>query len=254
MSPSRIAILFLAGAGAGFVNVQAGGGSLLTLPALIFLGLPTAVANGTNRVAILFQCAVATGSFKRMGFDTMRLGFRLSITAIAGAIIGSRIAVDVPDSLFRLLLSLVMVMALAVVLLRRKPGADSCTIEDESGQDIRHPLLQYFLFFIVGLYGGFIQAGVGFLQLFALYVIGGLSLVRANCVKLFVAGIYLIPSLVVFIAYGKVAWVPAIVLAAGTGLGAWLGTHFAVRKGDKWIKVVLALAVLGMAGRLAGLY
>jgi uncharacterized membrane protein YfcA len=236
------------------VNVQAGGGSLLTLPVLIFLGLPTAVANGTNRVAILFQCAVATGSFKRMGFDTIRLGLRLSVTAVVGAIIGSRIAIEVSDSVFRLVLSLVMVMALAVILFRRKPEADACDLGESSGAGIRHPVLQYFLFLIVGLYGGFIQAGVGFMQLFALYVIGGLSLVRANCVKLFVAGIYLIPSLVVFIAYGKVAWVPAIVLAAGTGLGAWLGAQFAVRKGERWIKAVLALAVLGMAGRLAGLY
>ena len=247
-------LLFVAGTAAGFVNVSAGGGSLLTLPALIFLGLPTSVANGTNRVAILFQCAIATGNYKRLGYSNLGLGLRLSIPAVIGAIIGSRIAVDIPDSLFRVILSLVMVMALVVLLLRRGSGGRGSPSEGADGSSIGHPRLQLLLFFVIGLYGGFIQAGVGYLQLFALYVVGGLTLVRANCVKLIVAGLYMIPSLIVFLAYGKVAWIPALVLAAGTGTGGWLGSSFAVRKGEGWIRVVLAIAVLGMAGRLAGLY
>ncbi|MBN1435266.1 sulfite exporter TauE/SafE family protein [Candidatus Fermentibacterales bacterium] len=247
-------LLFLAGVGAGFVNVSAGGGSLLTLPALIFLGLPTAVANGTNRLAILIQCGVSTGTFRRLGHDGLKLGLRLSVTAIAGAVLGSLVAVDTPDAVFRVVLSLVMVLALIVILVRRK-GKAGCPPDQPGAQTgVGHPRLQLLLFFLIGLYGGFIQAGVGYLQIFALYIVGGLSLVRTNCVKIMVTGIYLIPSLAVFIADGKIAWLPALVLALGAGTGGWLGTTFAVRKGEVWIKAVLALAVLAMAGRLAGIY
>ncbi len=249
LSPLSSLILLSVGILAGFLNVVAGGGSLLTMPALIFLGLPASTANGTNRVAILAQNIAAMIKFRRQGFHDFKLGARLSVLAMIGAVFGSQIAITISDALFKQILSGVMLLVVAGMFLKRsKPGTP---VENET---IRRPRLQLLLFFIIGVYGGFIQAGVGFLLIFALATVGGLSLVRTNSLKVIVIGLYMCPSLLVFVLQDKVAWIPAIVMAVGNSLGGWLGSAFSVKKGDQWIRLVLALAVAAMAGRLAGLY
>jgi uncharacterized membrane protein YfcA len=107
---------------------------------------------------------------------------------------------------------------------------------------------------LIGIYGGFIQAGVGYLLIFALNVVGGLTLVRTNSLKVIIIAAYMLPSLVVFVMGGKVDWLPGLTLTLGNSIGGWLGSHFTITKGDRWIKVVLIVAVVAMAGRLMGFY
>ena len=250
MTPLNAILLFLAGIVAGFINVNAGGGSFLTIPLLMILGgLPATAANGTNRVAVLIQNLVAVRNFRRHGFRDIRQGIKLGISAMAGAVIGSFIALDIPEGIFRTVLSIIMVLALVTVL---RPGRKNQP-RDCSG-NLRHPVLQYIIFFFIGIYGGFIQAGTGYLIIFSLSVIGGLSLVKTNSLKIIIIAAYLVPSLIVFIANGEVKWLPALILTAGTSLGGWFGSTFAIKKGDRWIRVILAIAILGMAAKMAGLF
>ncbi len=263
MTWTQALILFATGTVAGFINVVAGGGSLLTMPTLIFLGLPSAAANGTNRIALVGQNLTAVLTFRNKGFRDLRLGLLLGAAAVVGAVGGALIAIEISDQLFKLLLSAVMVLVIAGMLLTgnkqataqrepREAGAEQSEVVP--GERVRYPALQLALFVLVGIYGGFIQAGVGYLVIFALSAVGGLSLVRTNSIKVIVIGLYMVPSLVVFVLDGKVDWPLGLVLTVGNSLGAWLGTTFSVGKGDRWIRAVLVLAVLGMAGRLAGLY
>jgi uncharacterized protein len=250
MTAGSAILLFLAGIAAGFVNVNAGGGSFLTIPLLILLGgLPAAAANGTNRVAILIQNVIAVGKFRKHGFRDIRQGTKLGLSAMAGAVIGSIIAIDIPEGLFRIILSIVMVLALAILL---RPGRKK-TVEHVS-EKLRHPILQMFLFFLIGIYGGFIQAGTGYLIIFSLSIVGGLSLVKTNSLKIIIIAAYMVPSLLIFILNGQVRWLPALILTAGTSTGAWFGSAFAISKGDKWIRIILAAAVLAMAAKMAGLF
>jgi len=247
MKPLQAIILFLGGIAAGFINVSAGGGSLLTLPILIFAGLPVSVANGTNRVGVVIQNIMATINFRRHGMRDVGQGVKLGVSAMLGAVIGSFIALEIPDSLFQIILAAVMVLGLLVVF-RGQRGFDG-TADIPS-----HPWLQLFLFFLIGIYGGIIQAGAGYLVIFSLAIVGGLSLRKTNSLKVVVISLYLIPSLAVYAANGKVQWLPAVILAAGTGIGGWLGSTFCVRGGERWLRIILAVAILGMAGRLIGLY
>ena len=243
-------LLFLAGTAAGFINVNAGGGSFLTIPLLILLGgLPATAANGTNRVAILIQNLFAVKNFRRHGFRDVRQGLRLGASAVAGAVIGSLIAVDIPENAFRTVLSVIMVLALAVIL---RPSEKK--EQEVSEERLQHPVLQIFLFFFVGIYGGFIQAGTGYLVIFSLSIVGGLSLVKTNSLKIIISSAYLLPSLLIFFLHGQIRWIPALVLAAGTSTGGWFGSSFAIKKGDKWIRVILAVAILAMAAKMAGLF
>ena len=250
MTPINAILLFLAGIAAGFVNVNAGGGSFLTIPLLIILGgLPATAANASNRVAVLLQNIIAARNFRRHGFRDIRQGVKLGLSAMAGAVIGSMIALDIPEDVFRTILSAIMVLALAVILhTRRNKHAE------HSSEQLRHPVLQVFMFFFIGIYGGFIQAGTGYLVICSLSIIGGLSLVKTNSLKIIIIAAYLVPSLMVFLLNGEIRWLPALVLAAGTSIGGWFGSTFAIRKGDKWIRIILAAAILVMAVKMIGLF
>src|SRR6056297_2402401 len=120
MNLLHVTIILLVGICAGFLNTLAGGGSLLTMPALIFMGLPSAVANGTNRVALLFQNATATANFKRNGYFDWRLVLMLSIPAVFGAALDCSLAVEIPDQVFNRMLAGVMIMVLMLILFKPK--------------------------------------------------------------------------------------------------------------------------------------
>lgn len=238
--------LLLIGVGmlSGFLNVIAGGGSLITLPILImFLGLPAAVANGTNRLSIISQNVSAVKKFKDKGFFDLKLNILLSATSIPGAIAGTLSAVNIKDALFNKILAVIMIMVMISTFIgniKRSNTSDTA----------KHPVWLAISFFFIGFYGGFVQAGVGFIIIAALTLIGQLSLVRTNSVKVFVVLIFTIPSLIIFILSGKVHWVYGIALAIGNGIGGWFGSHFSVTKGDKWIRVFLAVTVTAMAVKL----
>lgn len=237
--------LLLVGVGvvSGFVNVIAGGGSLISVPVLIFLGLPSAVANGTNRLAIMSQNVTAVKKFKDKGFFDLKLNILLSATSIPGAIAGTLSAVNIKDALFNKILAMIMIMVMITTFIgnvKRSTTSDTA----------KHPVWLAISFFFIGFYGGFIQAGVGFIIIAALTLIGQLSLVKTNSVKVFVTLIYTIPSLLIFILSGKVHWVYGVALALGNAFGGWFGGHISITKGDKWIRVFLAVTVTAMAVKL----
>ena len=242
----HIPVIFTAGILAGFINTLAGGGSLLTLPILIFLGLPTAVANGTNRIAIVAQCAFAVAGFKKKGVSNFKLSLLLSTPAIIGAIIGAYFAVDISDVLFRRVLAVIMLLVLGLILWN--PRQDSSGSSNSLGR--RQLITAMTVFFFIGIYGGFIQVGVGFIIIAAQTTITKFNLVVTNSHKVFIAGIYTIFALIVFAFNGKVCWKIGLCLAAGMGLGGWIGSHWAVAKGEHWIRVVLAICVVAMVIKL----
>jgi uncharacterized protein len=245
----HIPVVFIAGVIAGLINTLAGGGSLLTLPILIFLGLPTAVANGTNRIGLIAQCLSAVAGFKKKGVSNFKLSFLLSLPAISGAVLGSLIAVDISDILFKRVLAIIMLLVLGFILWNPRQGSDG-----SSGSLGRKQLITTMIvFFFIGIYGGFIQVGVGFIIIAALTTFTGLNLVETNSHKVFIVGVYLVFSLIVFAFNDKVCWSIGLYLAAGMGLGGWIGSHWAVDKGERWIRWVLTVCVIAMVIKLSGL-
>ena len=248
----QIPVVFAVGVAAGFINTLAGGGSLLSLPILIFLGLPTAIANGTNRFAIMIQCLFAVAGFKRKGISNFKLSLLLSVPALIGAIVGAQIAVDMSDALFKRVLAIIMLFVLGLILwnpvkkLHINPQYDKDTI----GLRWNRLIITMIAFFFIGIYGGFIQAGVGFIIIAALTTISGLSLVDTNSHKVFVVGIYTAFALLIFVFNGKVCWTVGMALAAGNGLGGWLGSHWVVTRGERWLRLILIICVVAMAMKL----
>jgi uncharacterized membrane protein YfcA len=237
-------LLALLGLLTGVLNVLAGGGSLLTLPFMIFMGMSPAVANGTNRIALLGQNVSAVASFRKKGLSDFKLSLTLGLCTLPGAVLGALAAAGISPIWFKRLLALVMVGVLVEVLRPKRRGG-------EAREERRaRPLLAHAAMVGVGFYGGFVQAGVGFILMALLQGLLGLDLVRVNMHKVFIIGLYMIPSLAVFAFLGDVRWVAGLVLASGNAAGAWLGATVSVRGGERVIKFAFALAVLATAVKL----
>ncbi len=240
--------LLVIGAGviAGFLNAVAGGGSLITLPLLITMGLPSAVANATNRVAIVGQNIFAVAGYHSKGVHAFPYSIWLAISATLGAVLGAKIAVEIDDRLFNRMLSVIMIIIVAYLVL----GKGKSNLEQVERMSFKHQALGVILFFGVGIYGGFIQAGIGFIIIAILTGVNGFGLVKSNSAKVFVALIYTSAALIVFIIEGVINWKFGLILAVGNAIGAWVGSRWSAAKGDVWVKRILVLAVTGLAIKL----
>ncbi|MEL4455065.1 sulfite exporter TauE/SafE family protein [Lutimonas vermicola] len=242
----ELIFLVLIGFVAGVINILAGGGSLLTLPMLIFLGLPPSIANGTNRVAIFIQNIFSISGFRSKGVNTFPHSIYFGISAMLGAIIGAQIAVDISGELFNKILAVIMLFVVTYLVLNRRTNYEDL-IERVTGKYLWISLI---LFFFIGIYGGFIQAGTGFLILLVLSGVNHFSLVKSNAVKVVVAFIYTISALAIFIYNDQVNWKYGLVLSVGNALGGWFASRWSVKKGDGLIKVFLVIMVSVMAIKL----
>jgi uncharacterized membrane protein YfcA len=241
----QLPLLFGVGLVAGTLNVLAGGGSLLTLPLLIFLGLPSAVANGTNRIAIFCQNIFAIRGFRRRGVLPLELALLCTPSALLGSWVGASLAISLDDQLFNRLLALIMIGVLIFTAIDPMKRFR----QEEARFGFRRKALLVGTFFLVGIYGGFVQAGVGFLIIAALLA-HGLDLVRINAIKVFVIFAYTFIALGVFIYHGQINYSLGLALAAGNSIGGMIGPKLAVDKGHDWIKKVVSLTVLVFALKL----
>lgn len=237
------------GAIAGFINTLAGSGSLLTLPLLIFLGLPANVANGTNRVAILMQSIAAVGGFKANNIFEWNDTLRFAIPASLGAILGSVVAVDINEGLMNRIIGALLIFMSVMLLIKPERWLSPKKIPTSKASKGRG-VLTFIIFVAIGFYGGFIQAGVGFFLLAGLVLGAGIDLVRANAYKVLITLVYTVLALGVFILNHQVDYIFGISMGAGSMLGAWIATHVAVKRGAGFIRWFLLACVFVFAVKL----
>jgi len=233
--------LAMAGAAAGFINVVAGGGSLLTMPLMIFLGLSPNAANGSARVAILVQNLAAVLRYRRAGKLELSLIKRLLPPLLVGASAGAWAATVIDPAGFRALLGWIMLGCAALVVFdpSRLMGREAASTRRPASAARLWPTL-----LVIGFYGGMIQAGVGYLILSGLTLVLGLELLEANVMKVVLVFAYTPIALLFFLSEGLVDATAAISLAAGQALGGWLGASAALKRGAGLIRAMLAMVIV----------
>ena len=245
MSLFEAIVLIIAGTFAGFVNSIAGGGSLLIMPLLIFMGLPSAEANGSNRIAIFIQNIFGVAGYRSKGVYVFPFAFWVAIPAVLGAVIGSKIAVDVSDQLFNRILAIVMITVMAITILKPK------MIDlEEIAMTRKRIWVSVVLFFLLGIYGGFIQAGIGFLIIASLTSVHGFNMAKTNSIKVFVILCYTLAAVIIFYLEGKIRWEYGLTVAVGNSIGAWVGSRWSVGKSDRLIRLILLVMVLSLSIKL----
>ena len=223
MESWEFVVLILGGMAAGVINTLAGNGSAITLSILIFTGMPADIANATNRIGAAAQTITAVSSLRRTSRTKLLLGegFWFIIPSIIGSVTGALIAVEVnPDALRTIIGGVMAVLLITMITNPRKWSRQ--TNADKS----RKTALNWIMIFLIALYGGFLQMGIGIMLLSVLVLIAQYSLRDANIIKLMLALIFVLPAFIVFIASGEINWVPGLLLAAGQAIGAFVGARY----------------------------
>lgn len=242
MTLMEVLAMLAVGGIAGFINVLAAGGSMLTLPLLMFLGLPPQVANGTNRVAVALQSVSAVSGFHRLGHSNLAVSLHLAVPAVLGSLLGAWLATGVSDAVFEFVLISAMIGA-SVFMLLPQPRLDTRPLTP----DRLGPVI-YLAMFLIGLYGGFIQVGVGVLFIVVLYRMLRIDLRQVNVFKVSIVLLYTLPALLIFAISDQVRWSMGLVLALGNITGAYLAVkvNLGARGADwvKWITLIVVAAIL----------
>jgi len=245
-------ILAVIGAGflAGFINTLAGSGSLITLPMLMFLGLPANVANGTNRIAIFLQNVVGVGSFRQQKVLDTKMSIWLALPAVIGSLLGAQIAIELNEEIMEKTIGALLFIMFFLILYKPQRW-----IKGKAGHTHAKPsILQFIIFFFIGIYGGFIQAGVGIFLLAGLVLGAGFDLVKANATKLFIVLLYTPFALAIFFLNDQVNLKIGLILAIGNMLGALVASRFAVSWGAKYVRYILLGVILLSGLKLLGVF
>ena len=239
-------ILIVVGFFAGVINTLAGGGSLFTLPVLIFLGLPPNIANGTNRIAIFIQSLSGALGYKSKGISNFPFNIYLGISASIGAVIGAQIAIDLDGRLFNRILAIILIVVGGLILMNAK----NLTHKLPERLTGKYLLFGIIGFFFIGIYGGFINAGIGIVIMLFLNRINRLSLVKTNASKTAIVFIYSSLALAVFAFNDAINWKLGLLMALGTSVGAWWASRWSVKKGDQVIRWAMLITIGIMAVKL----
>lgn len=245
-------ILLIVGVGVfvGFINTIAGSGSLITLPLLMFLGLPANVANGTNRINILLTSLVGVASFRQQKVFKLRDNIWLSLPAIVGAIIGALIAVDLNEEVMTKVIGILMVLLFFTIIYKPQKWLKKYGEQSNS----KYNFWQYVFMFFMGIYGGFIQIGAAVFILSGLVLTAGYDIVKGNAVKLFIILSYTVFALAIFIFNDQVNFVAGLLLGLGSMLGSYLATKVAVEWGPKVVRIILMVVVIFAALKFLGVF
>ncbi len=246
MSWEHILLVLFVGLVTGFINTLSGSGSLISLPVLMFIGLPPHVANGTNRIGILFQNIVSTGNYHRQNVLDAPMGIKVAIPAILGAITGAFVVTGLSERTVEVAVAVVLLLMLIPLWFKPKQWLEG---KDMTGKKT-NLLLRWVIFFGIGLYGGFIQAGVGIFLLSALVLNAGYDLVKANALKVFINLIFTPFALAVFLWQGYIDWSVGLVLAAGNATGAYIASQWSVAWGPAFVRYVLVVVIIGSGVKL----
>ena len=226
----EIGLLLVSGVAVGIINTLGGGGSVITMALFMAMGIPVAVANGTNRIAVVMQNLSATIAFMRKKMLDIKNSLLLGLPTILGTIAGSLFAIDVSEKTFKVCLSLVLAIILVYLIL------DRGNTPKQEGHALKIRWWHYPLFFLVGFYGGYIYIGLGFLILAVTIWTMKLDIVTANVLKGCVIFISTPFALAVFMYKGQVQYDAGLIHGVGNILGAVLASHWAASWGVKFVK------------------
>lgn len=238
------AILLAAGFAAGVVNTIAGGGSFLTLPALMIFGMDPKLANGTNRLAVLFSSASAVATFSRHDTLDYRIAMRLALPTMAGVPIGALLAVYLPAESFKMVFGLIILGMAVVIVMNPKRMLQTRELKNGNSK------LLFPMFFCIGVYVGFIQAGMGILLLIAMSYFSSADLFASNAIKNLIGFLVTLAATIFFIVFGMVSWAPGLTMAVGNLAGGIVGAKLVIKKGNRLIFGCLVVVMLATGFKL----
>lgn len=236
--------LLVAGTAAGTINTLVGGGTYIMLPLLVFLGVPPQVANGTNRIAICFQGLAAARTLRGARIASWSEIIPPALAAFAGGVPGAYLASVMDPDAFRRWMGVILLAGVVLLFLKPRTRGESAPVTAAG----RLPGLAGA--FVLGVYGGFLGAGVGVMILLFLTPVLRLDLVRMLAVKVAMVFLLSLSAGVVFVVHGLVSWRIAVPLIIANVIGGVVGAKLAVKGGEVWLRRIVAVIAAVLAGLL----
>ena len=249
MTTLEVVALIVSGVFVGFINTLAGGGTIISLSLFMFMGLPADVANGTNRIAVILQNFTSATPFKHQKLLDTRKALTLAIPCVIGSVIGAQLSVEIDEATFRKAIGLVMIMMVYFLIV--KP--DKWIKGQISLQKKKLTWVHMLVFFAIGIYGGFVQVGVGYFLLAGIVLGAGYDLVRANAIKVVIVLCYTVFALVVFIVNDKVYWQFGLVHSIGNVIGAFVASRYAISWGAGFVRWFIIVIIIITSADLFGI-
>jgi uncharacterized membrane protein YfcA len=249
MTTFEVIALIVSGVFVGFINTLAGGGTIISLSLFMFMGLPADIANGTNRIAVILQNVTSVATFRQQKLLDTRKALWLALPTVIGSIIGAQLSVEIDEATFRKAIAVVMLMMVFFIL--TKP--DKWLKGQIKLQEMKVSPLLMMIFFAIGVYGGFVQVGVGYFLLAGIVLGAGYDLVRANAIKVFIVLLYTIFALAIFILNDKVNWQYGLVHSIGNIIGAYVASRYAISWGAGFIRWFIIVIILITSADLFGI-
>jgi uncharacterized membrane protein YfcA len=239
------AVLMIAGCTAGLMNAIAGGGTLVTFPALIWIGLPPIIANATSTVALLPATLGSTvGYRKRIQHIAPWLRVFVPVSLIGG-LLGGIFLVQTPSKMFDTMVPFLILFATILFMAHSSFSRFLGTQSVHRPQHSKKWLYGSMAFqFAVAVYGGYFGAGIGILMLASLGMLGFDDVHEMNTLKVILGFLINVVAAVYFIVSGLISWPDAFVMACGTIVGGYSGAHFAQRVPQRSVRS--AITVIGL--------
>jgi uncharacterized protein len=244
-----IFLLFAAGI-AGALNALAGGGSFISFPALLFLRIPAVLANATNTVALWPGLAASTVAYLKRLNAPPRVLIPLLVTSVAGGWAGALLLLKTPQHTF---LRLVPWLLLGGTLLFafgnsiRAIAGKTAVIDDLQHTSWRAILVTSVAELLVSVYGGYFGAGIGFMTLAMLAMLGMRDIHAMGAIRTLLAVAINAAAVVTFIVAGAVLWPQCAVMIAGSLAGGWFGAHYAQKADPGKVRVVVIAVGIAMS-------
>jgi len=249
MSLTLIIILIISGLFVGFINTLSAGGTVISIALYLALGIPAPIANATNRIGVLIQSFSTGLMMKREGLIDNKKTLRLAIPTMLGALVGSLLASVLTQNIFSYFMGAILI--LMIFFLFMNPSKLSQDDKERLSKPIS--LMKYIAFFGIGIYGGFIQVGTGFLLMTAGTMLIGYDIIKTNALKVSIMFLYTLVAMTVFIFDSQIYWSYGLVHSIGSIAGSWVATKFALKKGANFVRWVVVIVIILTALNLFGI-
>ncbi|MDM5188207.1 TSUP family transporter [Bacillus sp. DX4.1] len=236
--------LILAGFLAAFIDSVVGGGGLISIPALLFTGLPPTTAIATNKLASSMGALMSTISFIRSGNVNFKLVSKLFPLTFIGSVLGAFVVKHISSEILKPLV-LVLLIGVAIYTIMKKDWGKDASYR---GMNYKKAILFSCVIFIIGFYDGFFGAGTGSFLLFAFLMVGFDFLQSAGNAKVLNFGSN-IAALIIFLYLDVVNFAYGIPMGLAMILGAFVGSNFAIKKGVSYVRILFIIVTLFLIGK-----
>ena len=245
MDPITLILVFIVGLTSAFIGgLAGGGGGLISIPALIFLGLPANVAVATNRFGVIGGISSMIYKFGKAKMILYNHAIPFIILSAIGSYIGANILLQIDVDLLTRLIGGFLLIMLPLIFIKKDWGLARRIV------DKKWIWTGYAAYFLIGIYDGFLGAGAGIIVTYLFVMVLGLTMIEANALDKLAYIINPIISVIIFAINGLIHYESGIVLIIGAVLGGYLGAHTAIKKGNYIVKLSFSVIVVASAIKL----